>query len=212
MPVLTGVVEILIKGTVPTTGSGAKNIYNVFHFQSSSPPNVDSLGLIASEFVSQIWVNIAASLSSSYTGVESDCRLLDDATSQYVTGTVPTNGQVTGARMPSDISVAMLMRTTARGKNFRGGKRFGPIADGDVLGDELTAAAITAHWATTVVNVGNPISAGGGLSFSYRPVIVSRMLSQLAVNPTLITGAPVFSVLLNKTLGTMRKRKEKTVR
>ena len=41
---------------------------------------------------------------------------------------------------------------------------------------------------------------------------MSRTLSQLRENPTLIIGAQVSAVLLNKTVGTMLKRKEKTVR
>lgn len=211
MSIQTGVLEFLIKGTVATTGSGTKNFFNVFHYRSNTIPVPDSKVAVLNFFLSAIWSLAGASLSSAYTGVESDVRLLDEATDQYAVGNVPASGAVAGARLPTDVSASVLLRTSLRGKNYRGAKRFGPLASSDVVNDEITAAAITAHWAALIAALSGGMT-GGGLSGTYTPIVVSRFKSQLSVDPTTIDGAPITAALLNKTVGTMRRRKEKTVR
>lgn len=210
MPTATNVVEIVIQGTVPTTGSGTKNIYNVFHYQYSAggggPASAQAVG---NAFVAAVWAAIAAQLSVAYTGVACLARYLDDATQQFVTCNVPASGALAGARLPTTSTVVFLLRSNTRGKNYRGSKKFGPIQEAQQLNDELTVAGATA-WTTVGTNLPISITAVGGAV--YLPCVLSRSLSQLRKNPTQIQTSLVNSALLNKTLGTLRRRKEKTVR
>jgi hypothetical protein len=102
-----------------------------------------------------------------------------------------------------------LLRGTQRGKNFRGGKRLCPVATAFALKDELSAAGITAAALVNGYIAATLTTANGSTMI---PFVLSRNLSQLRVNPTTIVGSDLISVLTNKTLGTMRRRKEKTVR
>lgn len=207
MGVMTNVVELVVRGSVATTGSGSKAFNNVFHYRLSSG-TADVPSAVGAAFNTNVWAVIAARLSSLYTGVQIDCRMLDDAFQQYVTDGTPANGAVTGSRYPTEIAVTYLLRTATRGKSYRGSKHFGPVATSDTLNDELTATAATA-WAAVTTALKAALTPGFG---TWKPCVVSRTLSQLRTNPTTIVGDDITDAILNKTLGTMRRRKEKTVR
>lgn len=205
------VVEIKVKGTAPTTGSGTKNLVNVFHYRLLSGPGTQQPTVdVGNRFIATVWSVIATALSVTYTGVETDARLIDDANNQDLLCNVPGNGAVAGTRLPMEDIVSILLRSSLRGRNFRGAKRFGPVANADFVNDELTAGAIAGHWGAV-----GPAIAGtmlvNGLG-TYGPVILSKSLSQLEINPTTIICADITGALLNKTIGSMRRRKEKTVR
>lgn len=211
MATLRDVCEIVIQGTVPTVGSGTKNVYNIFHYQSRAHPATDSAIQVANQFVTAVWSSIAAQLSVLYTGVTTLARLMDVSTNQYGLGVAPANGSIAGARLPLDNAVVCLLRTQERGKSFRGSKHFGAIAESQQLNDELTAAAVTA-WSSAIQTLVQGVSVPGGQVWD--PVILSRHLSSYGVgaNPVILIGSIIQSALLNKTLGTMRRRKERTVR
>ena len=95
-----------------------------------------------------------------------------------------------------------------RGREFRGSKHFGPISDADQTGDEITPGKVAA-WQAFAAVLAAPFSSITG---TYQPVVVSRKLSQYQKDPTTIVGSDVNGVSVNLTLGTMRRRKEKTVR
>lgn len=208
MPVATNVVEIIVQGTYPSTGSGAKNIFNVFHYRLLSGA-VATATVVGNYFSVNLWSLIAANLSIDYTGVACTCRYLDDPTNVAVNCTTPASGGIALPRMPGEIAAVTPFRCVQRGRNFRGSKHFGPLATASVLKDELTAAAVTA-WATAVSNMGLFIAVTSGQQ--YQPVVLSRNLSQLKVLPVSIVVSDIQTCLLNKTVGTMRKRKEKTQR
>lgn len=208
MPTLTSVVEIVVKGTVTTTGAGAKNFANIFHYRKTTGGANQTPAAVCNQFLTDVWAVVAPLLSDQYIGSESMARYLDDALEQYSPGNVPDSGAVTGDRLPTDMAAVYLLRTGTRGKSFRGSKHFGPIAESATTGDQLSTAAVTA-WAAVTTALADSITVG---TETYVPVIVSRTLSQLRTNPTTIIGADVTAALLNKTIGTMRRRREATVR
>jgi hypothetical protein len=209
VPTLTNVVEIVVKGTCATTGSGTKNIYNVFHYTWVSGAAPVSAANVLVAFLAGPWTQIAAALSSAYTGVESDTRMMDDALSQYTVGSVPASGGVAGARLPTATAVVFLLRSLTRGKSYRGSKHFGPIAEAHQTNDELNATGL-GLWNPISVQLTNTVNPSDGSIWA--PCVLSRVLSQTRTNPTTLVGSRITTALLNKTLGTMRHRKEKTVR
>jgi hypothetical protein len=207
---MTEVVELVVRGTSPTTGSGGKAILNVFHYRySSGGAGPDTASNLASQWLTSVWANIVSLLSIDYTGVEVDFRRLDDAEEQYGVGTTPGSGTQALPRMPIDLALVYLLRSKTRGKSFRGSKHFGPIAQAHVTKDEINAAGITA-WSAVAGYLTTSVTTPGGQV--YIPVIVSKTLSTLKTNPTTIIGADVTAALQNKTIGTMRGRREATVR
>jgi hypothetical protein len=207
MPVFTNVIEIIVKGTSPPSSGGTRNIWNVFHYRLSGG-TLDGMAQLLGDFETKVFSFVSAQLSADYTGVSLQGRLVDDATSQFVVSGTPANGAIALPRLPNEVSVVLPLQCVNRGRSFRGSKHFAPVPSSSVLKDELTAGAVTA-WGVVATKVGSPFTSITG---TYQPIVLSRILSQLKTNPTSLIGSDVSSALLNKTIGTMRKRKEKTQR
>jgi hypothetical protein len=208
MPTLTNTVEIIMRNTL-AEASVVKNIYNVFHYRLLSGA-LDARLAILNGFIPAVATPLVTHLfTTDMTFVDVEIRLLDDATEQYFVLPQGTPGSIALPRLPGDVAIVYPLRCATRGKNFRGSKHITPVASAFVTKDELNATGVTA--ATFLVGgFGNNFTTSNGSVMG--PVVVSRILSQLKVNPTSVIGSDVISVLLNKTIGTMRKRKEKTVR
>jgi hypothetical protein len=208
MPTLTDVVEIQVAGLVGLTGGGSKRVMNVFHYTKTTGGVRPVAANVCAAFITNVWSVIGPLLSVDYVGEFSQARYLDDALEQFVTSTVPDDGAVTGDRLPNDMSVCYLLRSASRGRNYRGSKHFGPIAESASTKDELNAGAVTA-WAAVTAALMATLTVGGE---TMTPCVISKTLSQLQLNPTTIDGALLVDALLNKTIGTMRRRREKTIR
>jgi hypothetical protein len=206
---LTNVVEIVVQGAIPETGGTTKNVFNVWHYtQQPTVGGPASPVAVANAFLATVWGIIATALSVDWVGVACLARYLDSALNVYQAAGVPGSGAAALPRLPADTAVVTPMNSPLRGKNFRGTKHFTPIATAQVTKDELNAAGLVL-WNPVLPLMQGQITASGQ---TYSPCIVSRTLSQLRTDPTTIFGAVVNLVRLNKTVGTMRKRKEKTIR
>lgn len=208
MPVTTNVFEIILQNTLTET-SFTKNVWNVFHYRLSSG-TPDTAANILSAWVSAV----QNPLRTNWLTTDCACvgvlgRFLDDATVQYATNLPGTSGLIALPRLPGDLALVLPLRGSNRGKNYRGSKHIPAIASAFVTKDELNATGITAA-ALVQGYLGLTITSTN--SSTYIPVILSRNLSQLRTNPTTIVTSDVSAVLVNKTIGTMRRRKEKTVR
>jgi hypothetical protein len=209
MPIITNVVQIVVQGTVTETGGSGKNIFNVFtYFQNPNQPGPPTAVAVANQFLAAVWAAFAPLISVAWTPTATMCRYLDITTNPLLAANAPMGGGKALPRLPSQQAVVTPFRTVLRGKNYRGSKHWGPIDTASVTSDELTAAAVTA-WTAQLPNLSNNITVGGQ---TFSPCVVSRSLSQLARDPVTINGAAIATVLLNKTIGTMRRRKERTVR
>jgi len=206
---ITNVVEISVQGSVLETGGTTRNVFNIFHYyQNPNQPSPPSAITVANAFIAGPWAAVLALLSIGYVGVQTVARYLDSANNAYSAGNPPGTGALALPRQPAQQAVVALFRTAIRGKSFRGSKHFGPLATAAVTGDEIAAASVAA-WQAAMTGLVANITAGGQ---TYTPCVVSKTLSQLRVDPTTIIGAAKLTALTNKTIGTMRHRKEKTVR
>lgn len=209
MPSTSNVVQIIVAGTVAETGGSTKNVFNVFNYmQNPVVPNPPTAVTVGNQFLASVWAQIAPLLSVAWVGSFMQARYLDITTNAFLAGNVPASGAKILPRLSSNVAVVTPFRTGLRSKNYRGNKHFGPIDSASATNDELTAAAVAA-WQAILPTLSGIITVTGQ---TFSPAIVSRSLSQLAKDPVNIQATPITSALLNKTLGTMRRRKEKTVR
>lgn len=201
------VFELKMNGIVAASSGGNKPFSFVFHYRLTSvaiPTPAD----VITRFDNVIAPGIVNLLNVDWTGTTYDCRNMEDAFTQYFSATNGQVGATTGDRLPMDMAVAMLYRTTERGRNFRGGKHFGPITEADTLKDELTTGKLTS-WQAVAAALKVDLASG---AWNLRPIVFSPTLSQTRTNPTRLVGAEVSNILVNKTIGTMRRRRERTVR
>lgn len=203
------VAEVTHTGVVSAGGGQAKNFANVYHFKRTTNVNPWDNTAIANEFIASILPAVCDCLNADFASTGVSARCVNDALDMPVTVADTTPGQVAGERLPDYNSVMLLLRTNKRGASYRGRKFYGPISEGDSIDDVLTAGAVTLFNTLQAAILAGFTDANGN---TFLPVVYSRTLSQSSVNPTTIVTADVGQILLNKSLGTQRRRKIKTVR
>lgn len=202
-------IEVLMKGTSSASSGGtAKNIENVFHFMRTTNTNPVDKGHIATAFNAGIGAAMIAALNVRYTQTGIWVRYIDDALDAYSVSPVSGVGAITGDSMPDYVSVVIQLKTALRGKSFRGSKHFSPCSESDSAGDVLTTGAVTNFTAIATEILAGFTDSDGNVWVS---TVLSRKESTLTPNPTTIVNTPVTSVLLNKSTGTERRRKIRTV-
>lgn len=162
-------------------------------------------------FQAAIAVPVMLALNNTAVQTFNTIRFPDDALDAPVQFTRAIAGAVTGDAMTKTNSAFVLMRSGLRGRSYRGSKHFFPLSESDTTAaaaDVLNAAAITRFTAVTAAMVTAWSDTNGN---SWTPCVISKKLSQLTVNPTTIVDAVVNQVLLNSRIGTMVKRKVRSV-
>lgn len=203
------VAEVVMAGVMAAGGSNAKNVQSVFHYRLSVLGAAPTKAALETVFQATICVPFVAAANVRYTQSGNSVRGLNDATDAYQTVSRALTGAIATDSMPSVDSVYMLLRTAKRGASYRGSKHFPGVNEADTTDDILTGAGL-ARWQTLQAAVPTPLV--DALGNTWVLSLVSRTLSQLAVNPTTVVANDVTTVLLNKNVGTMRRRRTQTVR
>jgi hypothetical protein len=200
--------EITLQGTSASGGGGAKNLFNVFHYRRLGVAVDPNKANIAAAFVSDIMPDILLALNAraSFTGI--GVRFLEDAMDIKQVATVSLVGAVAGDSMPNYVCGTVQLKTALRGRSYMGSKHLGPISEADGGDDVFTGAGLTRFQAVRSVLTIPFVDSDGN---TWVPCVVSRKLSQLATNPTTVVRNDVVTAILNKTFGTLRRRKVRTV-
>lgn len=211
-------IEIISKGIIAAGGSNAKAVNNVYTFRRTNTTLPVSKPNIEAAFQAAIMIPVTNALNAAYTQTGNALRFLNDATDPHQLVARAVAGQIAGARQQNYDAVAMTLRTAYRGKSGRGSKHFSPISEADTTGDVLVAGAVTLWNLVKAALLAGFTDSDGNF---WTLTIVSRFaevgpsgnppLSQLKTNPTTVFSNDVFAILLDKTTGTMRKRKAATV-
>lgn len=206
--VLSDVYEIVLNGNMAPGGSNAKRSGNVFYYRRAViGAGVTTAGLAAA-FRTAVIVPLLAACNQRYSPQSVSIRMINDATfapqtiAQAGVGAIATDGE------PCDDAAVLMMKTAYRGKNGRGFKHFGGTNEVDTTDDILTGAGL-ARWQAVQAGCMLTITDAGGNQFA--PFLFSRVGSQWKVNPTTIRGADFNSSKLIGNIGTMRRRRSKTV-
>lgn len=200
--------EILMKGSIAAEGASVRNVEFVFHFKRTTNVNPVDKGHIAAAFQSSIGAAVLAALNAAYTQSANWVRFLDDALDNYGSTTEAGVGAITGDPLGDFVAVVLQLKTGLRGKSYRGSKHFAPASESDSIGNTINAGAQTNFNAIGTAILAGFTDSDGNI---WLPTIFSRHLSQVQTNPTTVVANQITSFVLNKTLGTMRRRKSKTV-
>ncbi|MFZ1006816.1 MAG: hypothetical protein WAN65_08270 [Candidatus Sulfotelmatobacter sp.] len=209
VPVIGSIAEVKLFGNIAAAGGNSVNTLNIFHFRLSALGSAVTKGALNNAFATNIIVPYATACNVRWSAINSTARFVNDATDVEFSTTSPAVGLVATDSLPTDTCVSMLFRTALRGKRYRGGKRWAAASEADTTGDVLTGAGL-ARWQTLQTACNLPFNDANGNTWT--PSVLSRFLSQLAVNPTTVIANDVTVVLLNLNIGTMRGRKIATVR
>lgn len=202
------ILEIVLAGNISQTGVNTKNVDFVFHFRRIATTIPLSKGALESVFQTNFAVPFLAQLNAAYTQVSNKVRCVNDATDAPLTVARAIAGGVMGDQQQNFDTLVVQLKTGFRGKSGRGSKHFAPLSAADTLGNTLVAGTVTA-WNLLVPKFYTNFT--DSLGNAWAPCILSRKLSQLKTNPTTVVTNDITSALLNKTTGTMRRRKVATV-
>jgi len=212
MPVTIGpsklIAQLILKGTLAAGGSSSKNIAANFYYQRIVGGVASDKAALSAAFLAGPYAAMLAAFNQAWSLGTSNIRFLDDALDPTVTTALAGAGAIATDRMPSYNAIFMLLQTGVRGKRFRGSKHFAAGNEADTTGDILSGAGL-GRWQAVQTAILAPLVDGVGVTWN--PCIVSFSLSQVKTNPTSVTWNPITAVILDLTVGTMRKRKVKTV-
>lgn len=209
VPVLGSIAEIAMLGTFAAAGSNAKNVASVFHYRLSVLTAPPTKGALDTAFQAAIPVTFGAAANSRYLQSQNTVRWIDDATDPPASVAHAVAGAIATDSQPTIDCVTLLYRTAKRGRSYRGSKHFPGVNESDTTGDILTGAGLALWQALQAACAANITDALGNV---WVPSVLSRKLSTLATNPTTVVANDVTAVLLNKTVGSMKRRRVTTVR
>jgi hypothetical protein len=199
-------VQIAMKGSAIARGSNVVSITNVYTFERTTTANPRVKANVESAFQTAIGDTVLTALNEDYVQSSNDVRWLDDATDIPAAFPETGVGAQAGERYETFTAAYVLMRTAFRGT--RGSKHYGPVAEADVNGDQLTSGALTRFAAVAAAILAGFTDSDGNVWF---PVVIQAASAVLDSNPTLFNPAGVVSCQARKTMGTMRRRKVKGV-
>lgn len=200
-----------MNGQIAAGGSGAKLTDFGFHYQRASGGPAISKANIETAFQAAVAVPVCAALNNRWAQTHNTVRLIDDALDAPYLRTRAVAGGVAGDSMSTIVAAFQLFRTGVRGKSFRGSKHFGPLSESDTTAgssDVLNAGALTNFGAIATAALAGFTDSDGNV---WSLQIVSRVLSQLRINPTLVVSTPVIEIHTNHRIGRMRHREVASV-
>lgn len=203
--------EVIAKGVASAQGSGPVNVISVFHYQRNNNFKPLDKAALESVFQSAVVAKLLLAVNNTYTQSWVSVRWIEDPTDAAQEFAEVGVGAVAGDRLATFNSAYLLLKSSLRGKSFRGSKHIGPLSEADTTagtGDILNAAALLNFGALAVAVAGTLTDSANN---AWSPVVLSRKLSNFAVTPCLIAASGVTAVLVNKRIGTMRRRKVASV-
>jgi hypothetical protein len=206
-------VEIVSQNYAVARGGGVKNFFNVYHFRRLTTVNVLNKTNIESQFNTVVMGPILAFLNVDFTQIQNTVRFFENPADAPLAVSRTGVGAITGDRLPDFNAAVIQLKSGSRGKNGRGSKHLGPVAESSTTGDDLTSGAVTLATAVgTAIVAGFTDSDGNGwipgLKAAAREGLPWHYIFPL---PTVTGWTDVGSFVINKSLGTMKRRKIKTV-
>jgi hypothetical protein len=183
----------------------AKNVYHFYRVTAFAYSAPDIVAAFNDAFVP----TYENALNNSCTITQTTVRDLSNPTDAGAALLTLTTGDQLGDRLPSSQAVVVNLKTGLRGKNFRGSKHYVGCSETMTTKDELNGSGTVAWVAvgTTLATVPMFLDAANN---QWLTCVLSTSLSKLTNTPVVVTYADVTSSTLNLTLGTMRRRKERT--
>lgn len=202
------IAQILLKGVLSATGATSKNVQTTFYYRRTSIVTPPTKIALSNAFLAGPYAAFLAAANASYGNGTSNIRWFDDALDPTVTTVLAGVGAISTDRATSFNAVFMSLKTGVRGRKYQGSKHFPGLNEIDTTMDLLTGAGL-ARWQTLQTALATPLTDATGNTWN--PCVVTLNGSVFKKNPTSITYNDITQIVMDLDIGTMRKRKVKTV-
>lgn len=202
------VYEIIIKGTATDGGAGTSKAQNVFYYRLTTPTAPVNKTNLAAAFRTAVIVPLLAAANIRYAPNRVSIRNIQNVADQSQDTAQAGVGAIATDSLPSDDSIVCILTSSTRGKMCQGRKHFGMGSEIDTTNDILTVGA--ARW--TAVRDGIKLVLTDADANVWTPFVLSRNCLNASLQaPVKIFGANVTGARLLLNIGTMRRRRTKTV-
>lgn len=202
--------EVVAKGLCEDSNGEERPVNNVFYFHKIiGGGDLLSPEVIGNQVRATIGPAMADCLHEDYVGLPSACRFMDDPFSPVIDGDAFATGSITTERAALFNAVTIGAITDGRGKHFRSGKHFSPLAEVTVDKDQINPTVL-ADWealADALTSMKQFTDAGGNV---WQMVVLSHSLCDFVSRPSIFTGAFITGFEVNLTITSMRRRRQKT--
>jgi len=207
-PAAPVVAECSARGSILPGTLDSRPCVSVWHFARTSTSNPVDPANVAAAFKTWYDANVLIAQATQFTLEECSARLLDDPTSLEAVTAASGAGSLDDDLYAADTAVYFQLVTGLRGRTFMGSKHIGAATEGDITNGLLSGGGITRYQA---VQTAIGLLATTGITDSdgnvWKLIVLSKSLSTLDTIPPTLKYTPVLSVLLNKRIGTMGRRR-----
>jgi hypothetical protein len=156
---------------------------------------------------------VLAALNVDYVQEQTSIRFFENPADAQTFFAETGTGAITGDRLPDYCAGVIQLHAGIRGKVGRGSKHYGPIAEDSTTGDDLKTADVTRFAAIGAAIIAGFTDAQGniwvpGMKAAAR---VGKPYNYVLPLPTITGWTDLVSYVVNKSLGTMKRRKIRTV-
>jgi hypothetical protein len=208
MPIPDGQItcaEVVVLGFTLAAGSNQTPCQNRYHYRRTTFVNLANKAQLSAAFIAGPMALLLAAANARYTPSALTIRWVNDAEDPPNQFAVPGVGAIATDSMVSEDACYMRLRTAKRGPRFNGSKHFGCVNEIDSVGDVLVGAGLV-RWQAVQASLPVAIVDAGPNTWALA-ILSGPPLSQIKVNPTTVVVNDVLTVVLNRNLGNMRKRK-----
>lgn len=202
--------QVVMKGVMAAAGSTSVDTVSIFNFRRTSNVNPLSKTNINTAFQAGIGAAVAAAVNARWAATLNQIRCTDDATDAYGDFTSTAVGAITGDSMASDDTAFLYLKTGIRGRAYNGRKFVGPMSESDSTtnGDVFNSGCLTRLAAIGTAIVNGFTDSDGNV---WKSQVLSVKYSVLDSNPTNVQAWDISSALVNHRIGTLLRRKVRSV-
>ncbi len=205
MAVASRYVEIALKSHEISSG---KPQVNVYHYDSGvAPTDGTTQAQLGAQFNITVTGIIIAATCDDVLYDEITVRNFNDPLDPGEIIPIAVPGAIVTDMLPFFNAVTVQLRTAVRGRSYKGSKHHSGVPEADTTLNRLNAGAL-ARW-QPVRDVDKAPLPGVGANV-WAAALNSPTAAAKMVPPVALVVTPILSATLNLTIGTMKRRKEKT--
>lgn len=203
-------IQSVIFGTTAESNNTLKPDINVFHWKAQSPAGGGTMNTFLNNFRASVETALLNVKTADYNLVQYIGKYMDDPTSAQSILAAGVPGIITSDRGASFNAGVIRKKSGFTGRNWRGSSHYGALPESFTTKDSLNGTGLSAYTALATVWAGMLTGISDGVD-TFFPIILSPSLSNLILNPSVFTGSFVSEFIVNETVGTMKRRKEKAI-
>lgn len=202
------VARLVVKAELAAAGGQAKAIQIQFDYRRIAVAVAPNKANLVAAFTAGPYAALLAATNIGFQNGSANIRWLNDAQDAFLVSILAGVGAIGTDRLPTYAAIFMRLQSALRGRSFQGSKHFAGPSEVDTTGDILVGAGLV-RWQALQVAIAAPLVSAEGNTWN--PAVVSTSLSQLRTNPTVCIVNDITQVILDRSVGTMRRRKIRTV-